>query len=542
MVIAKMIMQKLWKTGLDWDEPIDGALLAEWLRYRENLTHIKGLSIPRWLYYTRASRVELHVFADASQAAYGAAVYMRVISDERVYVSLISSKTKVAPIEKQVSIPRLELCGAALAAKLMSETSQVLGVPKENLFGWTDSTIVLAWLRGGPSRWSTFVSNRVSDILNIIDFQHWGHVSTDTNPADCASRGLQGPELLNHLMWWNGPVWLSSLNINISVPNIEDTQEEERVRSLATINNVNEEFIWTKYSNLSKMLRVISYCKRFINFKLPKDKRKCLSKLLTPSELNETLNGCIKQVQAINFKEEIKQLKSQGYVPKTSKLRNLCPIIDDNGILRVGGRIQKSQTDYDNQHPIILPATSHLSKLIIQDAHHRTLHGGPQVMLNYLRTKYWFLRAKDLTKKTYRECVTCIRYSKQNTKQLMGQLPEVRVKPNRAFKSAGVDYAGPINIRFSPGRGAKSYKGYICLFVCMITRAIHLEAVTDMTAKGFIAAFRRFTSRRGLCSDIYSDNGTNFVGADKQLRDMFNSAKSSIPGEIAELLVLERTT
>ncbi|XP_022836959.1 uncharacterized protein LOC111364343, partial [Spodoptera litura] len=179
VVVAKIIMQKLWKTGLEWDEPIDGVLLAEWNRYRENLAHIIGLSIPRWLHYSNTSSVELHVFADASQAAYGAVVYMRVIDEERVYVSLITSKTKVAPIEKQVSIPRLEICGAALAAKLILETSQVMCVPKNKLFAWTDSTIVLAWLKGGPSRWNTFVSNRVSDILNTVDFEQWGHVSTD---------------------------------------------------------------------------------------------------------------------------------------------------------------------------------------------------------------------------------------------------------------------------------------------------------------------------------------------------------------------------
>ncbi|CAH2109061.1 unnamed protein product [Euphydryas editha] len=123
----------------------------------------------------------------------------------------------------------------------------------------------------------------------------------------------------------------------------------------------------------------------------------------------------------------------------------------------------------------------------------------------------------------------------------MGQLPEARVKPSRPFKTSGVDYAGPINIRFSPGRGAKSYKGYICLFVCMVTRAIHLEAVSDLTAKGFIAAFRRFTSRRGHCSDLYSDNGTNFVGADAMLRNMFRGAKSELSNEIANLLTLEST-
>ncbi|CAK1580789.1 unnamed protein product [Parnassius mnemosyne] len=104
----------------------------------------------------------------------------------------------------------------------------------------------------------------------------------------------------------------------------------------------------------------------------------------------------------------------------------------------------------------------------------------------------------------------------------MSQLPEVRLKPSRPFKSSGVDYAGPINIRFSPRRGSKSYKGYICLFVCMVTRAIHLEAVSDLTAKGFIAAFRRFVARRGHCQNLFSDNGTNFVGANKMLCKMFS--------------------
>ncbi|XP_026746103.1 uncharacterized protein LOC113507448 [Trichoplusia ni] len=105
------------------------------------------------------------------------------------------------------------------------------------------------------------------------------------------------------------------------------------------------------------------------------------------------------------------------------------------------------------------------------------------------------------------------------------------------------EYAAAVYIRIvEEGRGAKSYKGYICLFICIVTRAIHLEAVTDLTSKGFIAAFRRFTARRGHCQDLYSDNGTNFVGADKQLKEMFDKAKSSFPSEIAKLLTLERTT
>ncbi|XP_045499398.1 uncharacterized protein LOC123697024 [Colias croceus] len=247
-------------------------------------------------------------------------------------------------------------------------------------------------------------------------------------------------------------------------------------------------------------------------------------------------------VQGIAFEEEIKVLENKKDIPKRSPLRTLCPILDRNGILRVGGRIDKAHANHNTKHPIIMPAKSHLTQLLISDAHEKTLHGGPQIMINYIRTKYWIVRCRDLVKQHYRKCLTCLRYSKASRVQLMGQLPDTRLKPCKPFTATGVDYAGPVNIKFSPGRGAKSYKGYICLFVCMVTRAIHIEAVTDLTAKGFIAAFRRFTSRRGRCQDLFSDNGTNFVGADKHLREMFDSAKSSLPNEIAELLTLEFTT
>ncbi|XP_045459918.1 uncharacterized protein LOC123670468 [Melitaea cinxia] len=542
VVIAKIIIQKLWKSGLEWDDTVQGSLLAEWLNFRENLIHIKEITIPRSLHFSRTSSVELHVFADASLLAYGAVVYIRVVKDEKVFVNLITAKTKVAPIDKQISIPRLELCSAALAAKLIFETAQVMNIPKVNLHAWSDSTIVLAWLKGGPGRWNTFVSNRVSDILNILDYEQWGHVASEVNPADCTSRGLQASELVNHTLWWKGPTWLSTRSMKLNYLEIDDTQEEEKVKTLTVLVESEQDLIWTKFSDLSKMLRIISYCKRWLNVIRRKDKKQSESKFVTLNEINKTLENCIKQVQGIEFKNEIKQLKSRGCVSKGSKIRNLCPIFDEIGILRVGGRIQQSKVPYDTQHPIILPAKSHFSRLLIMNAHKKTLHGGPQMMLNYIRSKYWILRAKGQVKKYYRECVTCIRYSKKTTQQLMGQLPEVRLKPSRPFSSAGVDYTGPINIRFSPGRGAKAYKGYICVFICMVTRAIHLEAVTDLTTNGFVAAFRRFTARRGHCSNIYSDNGTNFVGADKQLQNMFKSAKSSTPGELAELLTLERTT
>lgn len=545
IIKAKIFIQKLWRSKLDWDDVLTADLTSEWLQFRESLIYLHKINIPRWYCFSPGSKVELHAFADASKVAYGAAVYIRVINNNNeTFVSLVSAKSKVAPIEKEISIPRLELCGAALAAKLVFEVSQIMNISKENLFAWSDSTIVLAWLRGGSSRWTTFVSNRVSEILNILDYRQWKHVTTDSNPADCVSRGIATQDLLEHSLWWSGPSWLSQGSTEFDNADIiEDTHEEEKHTSLTALPVLENKFIWTMFSSLAKTLKAISYWRRVLqNLRLPKEKRKLYANNITPAEKDRSLIICIKQVQRENFSEDIKQLKLKNSVPKKSKLRTLYPFFDENGILRVGGRIDESEVTYDTKHPIVMPAKSHLTSLIVSDAHLKTFHGGPQAMLCYLKTKYWILRAKEIVKSHYRSCVKCLRYSRSKSTQLMGQIPDVRLKPTRPFKSSGCDYMGPISVRFSPGRGSKSYKGYICLFICMVTRAIHLEVVTDLSSKAFIAAFKRFTARRGHCQDLYSDNGTNFVGANRQLREMFDRAKSTVPREIEELLSLEHTT
>ncbi|XP_069357548.1 uncharacterized protein [Maniola hyperantus] len=159
VITAKIFIQKLWKLKLEWDDEITDGLLAEWIKFREDLVNLKDILIPRWLNSERGCKTELHAFSDASQVAYAAAVYIRVKNEEiDTKVSLVTAKTKVAPIDKESSIPRLELCGAVLAAKLLHEVSQVMNIPKENLHAWTDSTVVLAWLKGPPCRWATFMS------------------------------------------------------------------------------------------------------------------------------------------------------------------------------------------------------------------------------------------------------------------------------------------------------------------------------------------------------------------------------------------------
>ncbi|KAG8239837.1 hypothetical protein J437_LFUL011463 [Ladona fulva] len=140
----------------------------------------------------------------------------------------------------------------------------------------------------------------------------------------------------------------------------------------------------------------------------------------------------------------------------------------------------------------------------------------------YLGQRFWIVRSRVVVK--LNNCTISTRFRGQSGTQQMGDLPKQRVKPERPFSSAGLDYAGPFLLRTTKGRGHKSSKGYICLFICMVTKAVHLECVSDLSTHSFLLAFRRFVSRRGVCSNLYSDNATTFQGAAQELKAMFKKS------------------
>ncbi|XP_061727729.1 uncharacterized protein LOC133532886 [Cydia pomonella] len=134
VIVAKIFIQRLWIAGIGWDEEPPTDILKDWITYREQLTYLEDFRIPRWLNMNvNDTLVELHGFSDAAAAAYAAVVYLRVVkASGEIQVALIAAKTRVSPV-KQVSIPRLELCGAVLVAKLLKEVAMVMNIPKYNI-------------------------------------------------------------------------------------------------------------------------------------------------------------------------------------------------------------------------------------------------------------------------------------------------------------------------------------------------------------------------------------------------------------------------
>ncbi|XP_011858786.1 PREDICTED: uncharacterized protein LOC105556311, partial [Vollenhovia emeryi] len=225
--------------------------------------------------------------------------------------------------------------------------------------------------------------------------------------------------------------------------------------------------------------------------------------------------------QATYFSHELKALQADSPLAKAHAFNRLTAYIDAQGVIRVGGRLAHAALAFDATHPVILPRHSQLSSLIIAHAHQRTLHGGTQLTLSHIRQQYWILGGRAPVKSHILRCVTCARQRGIRAHQLMGQLPLSRVTQARPFTHTGVDYAGPLTVKTWKGRGAKTTKGWICVFVCFSTSAVHLEAVSDYSTEGFIAAYRRFSSRRGIAHTLHSDCGTNFIGADAALKRLF---------------------
>ncbi|XP_076301510.1 uncharacterized protein LOC143219381 [Lasioglossum baleicum] len=538
IVRSKIAIQSTWLLGLEWDTPLPSGLADDWTSFCAELKLLERVRIPRPLSCSaHPTQREMHGFADASERAYAAVLYLRTKEeDEQWKVTLITAKSKVAPL-KQVSLPRLELCAAHLLARLAQKTATTLEFTNTTMHLWSDSTVALGWIQAHPSRWKTYVANRVADIQRRVPEAQWHHVAGVENPADCASRGLSPSQLLHLSLWWTGPEFLQHTeHFAATQPDNHDQLPEERGPTVAAVNkserNGEDNDILTRFSSYTKLLRVTAWCLRWLRRRRNTSPATTStnpssnghSSALSATEIDEAEKTWIQLVQKTYFKEEMRMLAAGTSVQSRSILSPLSAVISSDNLLRVGGRLRKAHLNPDEAHPIILPPDSLFTELYTVHSHLKTLHGGVQATLGAIRQRFWIPKGRSRVKAAIRRCVTCLRWRAEPGRQLMGQLPEHRVTPARPFHSTGVDYAGPIWLRTSPGRGHKATKAFFAVFICMVTKAVHLEVVSSYSSEAFLAAFRRFISRRGHCAHLYSDCGTNFLGADRELRRLFTAS------------------
>ncbi|XP_033317511.1 uncharacterized protein LOC117215221 [Bombus bifarius] len=408
---------------------------------------------------------------------------------------------------------QLPLLNAALTTKI------------SRIVYWTDSTIVLHWIRSSPHTLKTFVTNRVAEIQTKTNISDWRHEPTDDNPADLISRGQTPKEFLCPSIWKNGPRWLLQSENYWPVWSpapVEDLPEQRKTICLKT--NINDNTLLHRYSSWPRLIRIVAWSLRWRH-------RQHRSAHLTTDELTAAHNRLIKIIQSNHFAPEIRTLQKNRSEDVGGKLQPLNPFLDEDGILRVGGRLTNSAIPFSQKHPIIL-SKSPVTELIIEQEHRNNHHTGTQATLYAVRLRYWPIDGRSQVWRTLRRCVRCCTANPPPVEYLMGDLPEARITESRPFTNVGIDYCGPFYIKERRDRNRRKIKTYAAIFVCLATKAVHIELVSDLTTDAFLAALRRFISRRGYCATILTDNGTNFVGANRELQQVLackNPALSSSP-------------
>ncbi|XP_065356502.1 uncharacterized protein LOC135950906 [Calliphora vicina] len=538
VVRAKMLMQQLWLEGKQWDDKVSSEILDKWNKLLTDLSHIDKIKMPRWLQYYPKDNIQIHGFSDASKGAYCATVYLRCQSKSQVVFSnLIIAKSKVAPLQP-VCLPRLELCGAVLLATLAKYVIDSLKLPQCEIYLWTDSSIVIGWLSKPPWTWETYVANRTAQIHNALPNATWGHVRTHDNPADLGTRGCKPQELSNNMLWWQGPPWLSKPQSEWPKNNQLQTQKiEQKVQCLQT--SINETDILNRFSSYHKALRVLSYVFRFYHNSITKFRSQFThtQKCLTQKEVNFVKLRLIALAQKSHYQAEFKDISNSLPISNRSSLKSLNPILDTDNILRANGRLVNASLPYNERCPIILPGNSLFCQLYLEHLHLFLAHAEYNQISRMVQTEFYISRLKPRIKKIIRHCKTCIIYKQKPCTQIMSPLPPDRCKLSAPFQITGIDFAGPFELKGSTLRNAPIIKGYVCVFVCFSTKAIHLEVCSNLSTAAFRAAFSRFVGRRGLPFRIYSDNGRNFVGASRQLKREFDSFIKSTSTDIAEKYV-----
>ncbi|XP_026688312.1 uncharacterized protein LOC103522259 [Diaphorina citri] len=350
--------------------------------------------------------------------------------------------------------------------------------------------------------------NRVKEIKSLSNGIEWRHIPGTLNPADLPSRGSNAKKFIQS-RWWEGPSWLKESQENWPVSNTNFDEEEINAERKKTV--VSSMMILDKQVNLSwynffsqftKLVRMVGWMMRFVTNVRYKKSNGCLPVPgdLTADEFAKAENKVLLWVQ----KEAFNGLNDP-------RLDTLCPFIDESGLIRIKTKISNRVDDINFCEPIVLPKDHDVVKRLIIHEHRMNAHAGAQTLLAICRKRFWILGGRQFIKSVLNTCITCKRHSGKNAQVVPTPLPEARVRDARVFEVTGVDLAGPLYVKSENGEARKVW---VCLFTCAVYRAVRLELVSSLSTNTFLQALRRFCSRQGRPSIIYSDNATNFVGFD----------------------------
>lgn len=504
---SKIILQSLWRLQTAWDEQIpeeENELFASWLA---QLPEIATLRLPRCYALNGHERADLHVLCDASEQAYATTAYWRVASnDGTIRVVLIAAKAKVAP-KKAQTIPRLELQAAVIGARLAETIKKEHRIEVGQTTYWTDSSTVVHWIKNDMRRYTPFVAHRLGEIAELTQREEWRWLPTDHNVADDATRLTDAP-IKSTDRWFQGPGFLYLPEDQWP----EKSTGEETGEEVLHVSEAPKRDSWlpnpARFSKYETLVRAAARVLAFVDI----CRRRTTS--LEHRHIERAEKELIQRIQEDSFHDELARIRSGRPLPRASRLYRLDPVIED-GVLRMRGRIEASTAPRDTKRPVILDGRHPITKLLVLREHCSAGHANRERVTNDLRQRYWVIHLRPTVRAAEKNCALCQKRRAAPQTPATGDLPRARLDPfHRPFTNCGVDYFGPMMVKV----GRRREKRWGALFTCLTSRAVHIEIVASLSTDSAIMALRRMAARRGWPRLMYSDNGTNFRGADQELR------------------------
>ena len=546
---GKLLLQSLWKLGLDWDDYVPAEICKSFNRWIKKASSAHLNHVDRRV---KASfKVEdeiLVIFTDASSQAQAAAAYLYCQGQEQSQGRLWAAKQKVSSLNRADSISRLELEGAVLGIELGKQLCSSMKWDMNKTLYFTDSTTVLWWLRTHREL-DVFVGNRVCKILENSSLNQWFHINTLQNPADIPTRGMSGKKLASCDLWWEGPAFFKDKRKNwpaqpevVETRNCKEGYRKEESRRIekwfckATKLKSNKwpnEFwlnIINRFENLDK-----AFAAAYVVFKwLGKFKRYNFS---TTKELGSRYvqNAVFLSVQS-GMSELHRALDNGSDVPKEYK--ELRPFKDKNGLIRVGGRLKSAtRLPFSVRCPILIDGNHDYAKKLLLHMHCNTLKhcGGKRTLMSEMRNRVWITKLATLAKNTVRNCVWCNRSIKQRPVK-MSKAPlhftRLPLAKGCAFSEIGVDMAGPFSVKH--GRSRAVAKRYVLLLTCCWTRALSLEVMDSASTESCLMAFLRHCNTYGFPRYVNSDRGSNFIGLDRHMKEQWEVVENALKQKSVE--------
>ena len=538
---AKIFLQRLWRLGQSWDNPLSSDLILEWKRVAQVLVQIPFLKLPRFVKNSKNGVNQLLVFCDASSVCYATTIYLRALDGPIAETNLVFSRMRLVPTGKgksklrKLTIPRLELLAVVIGIRAANFVVHELRLNISERIIWTDSQCVLYWLKTRKPL-SVFVDNRIKEIKQQPDIK-FRYIASSHNPADLATRGTTVSELSKSSLWWHGPSWLETNSLSWPVWNLSEitsddfkhleseTKKSKFSGEVAHVVGTERMLLFgmerLPCSSLRGLLRISVHVLRFLKMKiwnkLDETKRNLFQHKLL-KDVFESLSDSHITMQEIKLLAILWVYTIQHHYYKDIFLalkknkrhclqKQLGLQEDEYGILRCHGRYANADISEDMKCPKLLPRKDFFTELVILEIHGRLIHAGISHTLSQLRQEYWIPQGRAEVRRVIHQCVICKRHNGPSfCLPNMPPWPRERVSKARPFTYVGLDYLGPIQVK----EGNSVVKMWVCLFTCLAVRAIHLELVKGLSAQLFLDCLRRFIARRGKPSLIISDNAPQF--------------------------------